>query len=81
MQTGHELFLHGLSDILDGERQLVEALEKNAAEARQYEFILQDAIDAVDGNEKDSRELLDQLAKEKQQAKEAEKEKRKKSKD
>ncbi len=54
---------------------------KNAAEARQYEFILQDAIDAVDGNEKDSRELLDQLAKEKQQAKEAEKEKRKKSKD
>ncbi len=28
MQTGHELFLHGMSDILDGERQLVEALQE-----------------------------------------------------
>lgn len=26
MQTGHELFVHGMSDILDAERQLVEAL-------------------------------------------------------
>ncbi len=33
MQTAHELFLHGLSDILDGERQLVEALEKHAEQA------------------------------------------------
>lgn len=38
MQTGRELFVHGLSDILDGERQLVEALEKNAAEARRPEL-------------------------------------------
>ena len=30
MQTGHELFVHGLNDILDGEHQLVEALEENA---------------------------------------------------
>ena len=30
MQTGHELFVHGLNDILDGERQLVEALRENA---------------------------------------------------
>jgi ferritin-like metal-binding protein YciE len=28
MQTGHELFVHGLTDMLDGERQLVEALQK-----------------------------------------------------
>ena len=27
MQTGHELLLHGMSDILDGERQLVDALQ------------------------------------------------------
>ena len=54
---------------------------KNAAEAKQYEFALQDAIEAVEGNEQDSRELLDQLAKEKQQAKEAEKQKSKKSKE
>jgi len=33
MQTAHEFFLHGLSDILDGERQLVEALGKNAEQA------------------------------------------------
>ena len=33
MQSAHELFLHGLSDILDGERQLVEALGKNAEQA------------------------------------------------
>jgi Mn-containing catalase len=28
MQTGHELFVHGLTDMLDGERQLVEALQE-----------------------------------------------------
>jgi ferritin-like metal-binding protein YciE len=28
MQTGHELFVHGLADILDGERQLAEALRE-----------------------------------------------------
>ena len=27
METGHELFIHGLTDILDGEQQLVDALE------------------------------------------------------
>src|SRR5437588_2900170 len=30
MQTGHELFVHGLNDMIDAERQLVEALEENA---------------------------------------------------
>jgi ferritin-like metal-binding protein YciE len=30
MQTGHEFLLHGMSDIMDGERQLVEALKENA---------------------------------------------------
>ena len=30
MQTGHELFVHGLNDMMDAERQLVEALEENA---------------------------------------------------
>ena len=33
MQTGHEFFLHGMNDILDGERQLVEALEENAQDS------------------------------------------------
>jgi ferritin-like metal-binding protein YciE len=28
METGHELFIHGMNDILDAERQLVEALQK-----------------------------------------------------
>jgi len=28
MQTGHELFVHGMTDMLDGERQLVEGLEE-----------------------------------------------------
>jgi ferritin-like metal-binding protein YciE len=30
METGHELFIHGLTDILDGERQLVDALQELA---------------------------------------------------
>ncbi len=38
METGHELFLHGLSDILDGEKQLVEALKKMSEEAGRPEL-------------------------------------------
>ncbi|MBV9183557.1 MAG: DUF892 family protein [Acidobacteria bacterium] len=30
MRTGHEFFVHGLNDIMDAERQLVDALEENA---------------------------------------------------
>lgn len=30
MQTGHEFFVHGLNDMMDAERQLVEALEEMA---------------------------------------------------
>jgi ferritin-like metal-binding protein YciE len=30
MQTGHELFVHGLNDMMDAERQLLDALEENA---------------------------------------------------
>src|SRR3954468_9374002 len=30
METGHELFVHGLNDMMDAEHQLVEALEENA---------------------------------------------------
>lgn len=33
MQTGHELFIHELKDILDGERQLVTALRENASDS------------------------------------------------
>jgi ferritin-like metal-binding protein YciE len=33
MQTAHELFLHDLSDILDGERKLVDALQEQADSA------------------------------------------------
>ncbi|HKS76559.1 MAG TPA: DUF892 family protein [Terriglobales bacterium] len=28
METGHELFIHGMADMMDAERQLVEALEE-----------------------------------------------------
>jgi ferritin-like metal-binding protein YciE len=33
MQTGHELFLHGLNDMMDAEHQLVEALEELAGDS------------------------------------------------
>jgi ferritin-like metal-binding protein YciE len=33
MQTGHELFVHGLNDMLDCEHQLVEALEELASDS------------------------------------------------
>lgn len=33
MQTGHELFVHGLNDIMDAERQLVDALEELASDS------------------------------------------------
>lgn len=33
MQTGHELFVHGLNDMMDGERQLVDALEELAGDS------------------------------------------------
>lgn len=33
VETAHELFLHGLSDVLDAERQLVEALNEQAESA------------------------------------------------
>ena len=33
METGHELFVHGLNDMMDAERQLVKALEENAGDS------------------------------------------------
>lgn len=33
METGHEFFLHGLNDMMDAERQLVEALEELAGDS------------------------------------------------
>lgn len=33
MQTAHELFLHELSDMLDGERKILEALQQQAEES------------------------------------------------
>ena len=38
MRTGHELFVHGLSDMMDAERQLVEALEENANDSSRAEL-------------------------------------------
>lgn len=38
MQTAHELFVHELADILDGERRLVEALEEQATNASRPEL-------------------------------------------
>jgi ferritin-like metal-binding protein YciE len=34
MQTGHELFVHGLNDMMDAERQLVDALAAVLSAAR-----------------------------------------------
>lgn len=33
MQTGHELFVHGLNDMMDAEHQLVDALEELASDS------------------------------------------------
>jgi ferritin-like metal-binding protein YciE len=33
MQSGHEFFIHGLSDMLDAEQQLVNALGENAKDS------------------------------------------------
>ncbi|MGZ4813992.1 MAG: DUF892 family protein [Terriglobales bacterium] len=44
MQTGHELFLHELSDMLDAEQKLVEALGKQAEESSRPD--LQKAFEA-----------------------------------
>jgi ferritin-like metal-binding protein YciE len=33
MQTGHELFIHGLNDMMDAEHQLVDALEELAGDS------------------------------------------------
>ncbi|SRR6266498_1703922 len=38
MQTGHELFIHELNDMLDAEHQLVEALEENAGDSSRPEL-------------------------------------------
>jgi ferritin-like metal-binding protein YciE len=38
MQTGHELFIHGLNDILDAEQQLVEALRELASDSSRDEL-------------------------------------------
>lgn len=34
MHTGHELLLHGMKDMLDGERQLVDALQQLAGDSK-----------------------------------------------
>jgi ferritin-like metal-binding protein YciE len=33
MQTGHELFVHALNDMMDAEQQLIEALQENASDS------------------------------------------------
>ena len=38
MQTGHELFVHGLNDMMDAERQLVDALEELAGDSSRAEL-------------------------------------------
>jgi ferritin-like metal-binding protein YciE len=38
METGHELFVHELNDMMDGERQLVEALQENANDSSESEL-------------------------------------------
>jgi ferritin-like metal-binding protein YciE len=38
MQTGHELFVHGLNDMMDAEQQLVEALNENANDSSRQDL-------------------------------------------
>lgn len=38
METGHEFFVHELNDMMDGERQLVEALRENAEDSSEPEL-------------------------------------------
>ncbi len=59
METAHELFLHGLSDIMDGEKQLVEALKKMASEAGRPE--LQKAFQAHQKQTEKQVERLEQV--------------------
>ncbi len=41
----------------------------SAKEAKDYEYAVQNALDAVESSEKDAQDLLDEIAKEKQEAK------------
>src|SRR5436309_356342 len=38
MQTGYELFVHGLNDMMDAEQQLVEALNENANDSSRQDL-------------------------------------------
>jgi ferritin-like metal-binding protein YciE len=38
MQTGHELFVHGLNDMMDAEHQLVDALGENAKDSSRQDL-------------------------------------------
>jgi ferritin-like metal-binding protein YciE len=38
METGHELFVHGLNDILDAEQQLVAALSELSSDSSRPEL-------------------------------------------
>jgi ferritin-like metal-binding protein YciE len=38
MQTGHDLFVHGLNDMMDAEQQLVQALGENASDSSRAEL-------------------------------------------
>jgi len=50
---------------------------KASQEAKDYEYVLQNALEAVDSCEKDAQDLLDEIAKAKQEAKKKEKQKSK----
>jgi ferritin-like metal-binding protein YciE len=45
VETGHELFVHGLNDMLDAEEQLVAALEELAKDSsRQLWMVLENQL-------------------------------------
>ena len=41
MQTGHDLFVHGLNDMIDAERQLIRALEELAGDSSRADKALE----------------------------------------
>jgi ferritin-like metal-binding protein YciE len=56
METGHELFVHGLNDMLDAEQQLVQALEELARDSSR-----QDLQKAFERHGEETRKHVDRL--------------------
>ncbi|HYX53949.1 MAG TPA: DUF892 family protein [Candidatus Limnocylindrales bacterium] len=68
VETAHELFLHGLSDVLDAERQLVEALSQQAESAgnEQLKKAFENHLKQTQGQVERLEQVFEQLEEEAQ---------------